>query len=65
MQFISQPCDYGWINEKLVINVQRKGAEAHHFIECSELPFGIGESVVSKIDWNRRHDHMQQHSGEF
>lgn len=48
-----------------MINVQRKGADAHHFIESSEVPFNIGEFVVSKIDWNRRHDHMQQHSGEF
>lgn len=45
--------------------MQRKGAEAHHFIESAEVPFEIDELVVSKIDWNRRHDHMQQHSGEF
>lgn len=47
-----------------MINVQRKGAEAHHFIESADTPFDIGESVVSKIDWARRHDHMQQHSGQ-
>lgn len=63
MHFVLQPCDHGWINEKAVLDVQRKGAEAYHFVE-SEVPFVVGESVTSKIDWNRRHDHMQQHSGQ-
>lgn len=58
-----QPCDYGTLNEKPVRSVVRKGAEAIHFVEHSE-PFATGQSVIQKLDWNRRLDHMQQHSGQ-
>lgn len=58
-----QPCDYGTLNEKPVRNVVRKGCEAIHFVEHPE-PFAIGEGVKQKIDWKRRLDHMQQHSGQ-
>lgn len=58
-----QPCDYGTLNEKPVRSVIRKGSEAIHFVEHPE-PFANGESVQQKIDWKRRLDHMQQHSGQ-
>jgi len=58
-----QPCDHGLLNDKQVIDVQRKGKDAIHYV-VSEEPFNIGESVVGKVDWDRRHDHMQQHSGQ-
>ncbi|XP_055913720.1 alanyl-tRNA editing protein Aarsd1-A [Eupeodes corollae] len=58
-----QPCDYGTLNEKPVRSVIRKGSEAIHFVEHTE-PFVAGENVKQKIDWNRRLDHMQQHSGQ-
>lgn len=60
-----KPCDFGSINDKPVLNVQRKGAEAHHFILEPETtpPFNVGEVVKCTVDWDRRHDHMQQHSG--
>ena len=58
-----QPCDFGTLNEKPVRSVIRKGSEAIHFVEHKD-PFAIGESVRQKIDWNRRLDHMQQHSGQ-
>lgn len=53
------------MNDKPVINVQRKGLEAHHFVCDSETshPINVGDMVKCKIDWKRRHDHMQQHSG--
>ena len=35
-----------------------------HFIAASE-PITVGEQVTLKIDWERRHDHMQQHSGKL
>ena len=44
-----------------VLKVSRRGAEAVHFVE-KELK--VGEEVVIKIDWERRWDHMQQHSGQ-
>lgn len=60
-----QPCDHGFLNGKPVIDVQRKGAEAYHFVldDCSELPFAVGDKVHCTVDWERRKDHMQQHSG--
>lgn len=58
-----QPCDLGFINEFRVRNVIRKGAEAVHFIEC-EKPLEVGEKVTQIVDWDRRLDHMQQHSGQ-
>lgn len=53
------------MNDKPVLDVQRKGGEAHHFIldAGTEPPFAIGDKVHCSVDWNRRHDHMQQHSG--
>lgn len=45
--------------------MQRKGKDALHFVPCevNEPPFGVGEEVQQTIDWDRRFDHMQQHSG--
>lgn len=53
------------MNDKPVLDVQRKGAEAHHFVldSTASPPFNIGDVVRCTIDWERRHDHMQQHSG--
>ncbi|XP_039284878.1 alanyl-tRNA editing protein Aarsd1 [Nilaparvata lugens] len=56
-----QPCDHGKINEIRIENVKREGAIAVHF---SESPFKEGECVTMQIDWDRRFDHMQQHSGQ-
>jgi hypothetical protein len=44
-----------------VLHVTRRGTEAVHFVE-SALP--VGKMVKQKLDWERRLDHMQQHSGE-
>jgi Ser-tRNA(Ala) deacylase AlaX len=45
-----------------VLQVTRRGAEAVHFVE-SALP--VGKLVTQKLDWERRFDHMQQHSGNI
>ncbi|KAJ6637663.1 Alanyl-tRNA editing protein Aarsd1 [Pseudolycoriella hygida] len=58
-----QPCDYGFLNGKRVFNVTRKGPNAIHYVE-SDDSFNIGDVVKQKIDWERRFDHMQQHSGQ-
>ena len=34
---------------------------ALHFVE---KPLEPGQTVLQKVDWNRRFDHMQQHSGQ-
>jgi hypothetical protein len=57
-----QPCDHGLLDDVSVLQVTRHGAEAVHFVE-SALP--IGKLVTLKLDWERRLDHMQQHSGKI
>lgn len=68
-----QPTDHGKIYLKSggeeksleIVNVIRKGADAIHFIEAnSEVSLKVGDEVVQVINWERRHDHMQQHSGQ-
>lgn len=56
-----QPCDHGLLDDVAVLHVTRRGAEAVHFVE-SVLP--VGKLVKQKLDWERRLDHMQQHSGQ-
>ncbi|CAH2090779.1 unnamed protein product [Euphydryas editha] len=56
-----QPHDVGWLNDKEVVQVLRKGDQALHF---TKEPIEAGTDVVQKIDWSRRFDHMQQHSGQ-
>lgn len=48
---------------KRVLSVIRKGDTAVHFVESTE-PFSPGKEVNQVIDWERRKDHMQQHSGQ-
>lgn len=54
-----QPCDLGTLNEAAVIDVHHLGDDIVH--TCDRPVEG---TVCGKIDWNRRFDHMQQHSGE-
>ena len=44
-----------------VLQVKRKGKDAVHFLTG---PLTVGEEATGKIDWNRRWDHMQQHSSQ-
>lgn len=56
-----QPADQGTLNGVSVIDVHEKNGVVFH--NC-EKPVEIGETVSGVIDWVRRFDHMQQHSGE-
>ncbi|XP_069669325.1 alanyl-tRNA editing protein Aarsd1-B isoform X2 [Periplaneta americana] len=56
-----QPCDHGLLDDTSVLQVVRRGAEAVHFVK-SVLP--VGKVVKQTLDWERRLDHMQQHSGQ-
>ncbi|XP_069041908.1 alanyl-tRNA editing protein Aarsd1 isoform X3 [Lepisosteus oculatus] len=56
-----QPDDRGLIGGVPVLRVTRQGAEAVHFVAS---PLEEGSSVRLKLDWDRRFDHMQQHSGQ-
>lgn len=44
-----------------VLRVMRQGPEAVHFITSA---LEEGQEVHIKLDWERRFDHMQQHTGE-
>ncbi|XP_035658313.1 alanyl-tRNA editing protein Aarsd1-like [Branchiostoma floridae] len=56
-----QPDDRGKINDVDVIRVTRKQNQAVHFVET---PLEVGSEVKMEVDWTRRFDHMQQHSGQ-
>ena len=55
-----QPCDTGWLNEAPVLSVQTRNGDIIHTVACDP---GEGP-VTGRIDWQRRFDHMQQHTGE-
>lgn len=59
------------MDEHQVHSVQHKNGHATIFVAHpnqtetnDELPFKEGQSVVQKVDWSRRFDHMQHHSGQ-
>lgn len=56
-----QSADLGKINDANVINVKREKDLIIHFVDSE---FKEGESVHLELDWNRRFDHMQNHTGE-
>lgn len=56
-----QPCDTGTIGGIPVLDVTGEGDEVLH--KVASLPGGTG-AVRCRLDWDRRFDHMQQHSGQ-
>lgn len=56
-----QPADHGVLGGADVLDVHEKGGVITHL--CA-APLPAGETVTGAIDWARRFDHMQQHSGE-
>ena len=56
-----QPCDLGTLNGIAVLDVQEKDREIVHY---TKEAVEAGSEVIGKIDWDRRFDLMQQHSGE-
>jgi alanyl-tRNA synthetase len=55
-----QPTDFGTIAGIPVIEALDEGDEIAHLLPQAPQ----GESVIGKIDWPRRFDHMQQHTGQ-
>ncbi|MET3549437.1 alanyl-tRNA synthetase [Paenibacillus favisporus] len=55
-----QPCDLGWINAIPVLDVFLEEREILHKVER----FPEKEDVRCRLDWDRRFDHMQHHSGQ-
>ena len=56
-----QPADHGTLGDARVLDVHEKDGIVTHLCDRA-LP--VGAEVSGHIDWARRFDHMQQHSGE-
>ncbi|MEJ8304431.1 alanyl-tRNA editing protein [Saccharibacillus sacchari] len=57
-----QPGDSGWIGEVRVLDTQSQNGNILHLVEAP--PGEPGSEVSCRLDWERRFDHMQQHSGQ-
>lgn len=55
-----QPSDRGTLNGVAVVDVQKKDGAIRHVL-AAPLPPGPAEL---RLDWERRFDHMQQHTGQ-
>ena len=56
-----QPADHGVLDRAAVTDVHEKNGVILHNVDRA---VEIGKTVTGAIDWERRFDHMQQHSGE-
>ena len=56
-----QNCDLGTLGGVNVLDVKE---QAEDIVHLCDAPLEIGSTVEGVIDWERRFDHMQQHSGE-
>ena len=56
-----QACDTGTLGDAVVTDVQEKEEQLLHL--CSK-PLAVGSRVSGRIDFDRRFDLMQQHTGE-
>ncbi len=56
-----QACDLGVLGEARVLAVREAGEQVVHLCDRPLIP---GETVTGVIDWARRFDLMQQHTGE-
>ena len=56
-----QPADTGILGNVRVTDVHEKDGQVIHY---TDGPLPVGEMVRGVIDWDRRFQHMQEHSGE-
>ena len=56
-----QECDRGVLGGANVLDVKEQGEDIVHLCDGA---LEVGSVVTGTIDWARRFDHMQQHSGE-
>ncbi|KAL7751499.1 hypothetical protein RI367_002960 [Sorochytrium milnesiophthora] len=66
VEVASEPDPRGLIAVKLsdTTDVQRKGLEAVHYVEMGEARLQVGDKVTMQVDWPRRFEYMQQHTGQ-
>jgi Ser-tRNA(Ala) deacylase AlaX len=55
-----QPPDHGFLGEVAVVDVQKTAGEVRHYL-AGPAPAG---PVRLRLQWSRRFDHMQQHTGQ-
>src|SRR5712692_357948 len=55
-----QPPDHGFLNATAVVDVQNRNGEIRHYLAEKVAP----GPVAVRLDWARRYDHMQQHTGQ-
>ncbi len=56
--------DFGTLNGRPVVYVRRNGDSVIHTVRATEADFPIGADVDVQLDWQRRFDHMQQHTAQ-
>ena len=56
-----QPHDTGLLNEVEVVNVEKVADEIRHYVADTST---LNGTVYGKLNWTRRFDHMQQHTGQ-
>lgn len=56
-----QPCDLGALGGRAVLEVGLDGDELWHRLDGA---LETGSRVEGRLDWSRRFDHMQQHTGQ-
>ena len=56
-----QACDTGTLGQAKVLDVQEQDEQVYHLCDS---PLSVGSTVTGSIDWERRFDLMQQHTGE-
>lgn len=56
-----QACDTGILGDVQVLSVTEENGQVLHLCDG---PLAVGAEVTGRVDWERRFDLMQQHSGE-
>ena len=56
-----QPADHGSLGGACVLDARDENGTVVHI---TASPVRVGETVQGDVDWMRRFDHMQQHTGE-
>ena len=56
-----QPCDTGSIGDAVILGCDEVNGELLHHVD---RPLTVGQSYPVTLNWERRFDHMQQHTGE-
>src|SRR5262245_42395192 len=60
-----QPFDTGVLGGQAVVDVfDEDDGTIAHVLAAHERPLHVGDTVAGEIDWPRRFDHMQQHTGQ-